>query len=143
MKRIQIVFVALFALALASTVASHAQTPAKHEATSVSALTPEEMAKDALAKWKATLNLTDQQVPGFEAVMTDSYRKMQAAKTAAAGDKAKMQASMQTIMKDRDTALSKVLTPEQMDTYRVKLAQATARARGHNAPVKKKEGTAK
>ena len=63
---------------------------------------------------------------------------MSAAKTAAAGDQAKMKASMQTIMKDRDQALSKVLTPDQMDTYRVKLGQATARARGHSTPVKKK-----
>ena len=136
MKRVQIVIVALFALALASTVASHAQTYTKHSGGS--ALTPEEMAKDALTKWKATLNISDQQAPGFEAVMTDSYRKMAAAKTAAGGDQAKMKASMQTIMKDRDQALSKVLTPDQMDTYRVKLAQATARAKGHSTPVKKK-----
>jgi len=49
--------------------------------------------------------------------MKDSYQKMADAKTAAAGDKAKMKESMESIMKDRSDALSKVLTPDQMKTY--------------------------
>ena len=78
---------------------------------------PEEMAKEAMAKWKKTLKLTDEQAPQFESIMTDSYQKMAAAKADAAGDKEKMKASMEQIMKDRSEALSKVLTPDQMKIY--------------------------
>jgi len=89
---------------------------------------PDDMAKEALAKWKTTLKLTDEQVPQFESIMKDSYAKMADAKKAAAGDKAKMKASMQTIMKDREDALSKVLTPDQMKTYQAKLNEAMYKA---------------
>ena len=90
---------------------------------------PEDMAKEALAKWKTTLKITDEQAPQFESIMADSYRKMADAKTAAAGDKAKMKASMQTIMKDRDDALAKVLTPDQMKIYHEKLSKAASHAK--------------
>jgi len=105
---------------------------AKTSATkSATAKSPEEMAKEALAKWKEVLKLTDEQVPQFESVMTESYQKMAEAKTAAAGDKAKMKASMQTIMSDRDAALAKVLTPDQMKTYHEKLEKMSSKAKEH------------
>jgi hypothetical protein len=78
---------------------------------------PEEMAKEQLPKWKKTLKLSDVQVPQFEQIMTDSYQKMADAKAEAAGDKEKMKASAEQILKDRQEALSKVLTPDQMKTY--------------------------
>lgn len=92
---------------------------------------PEEMAKDALAKWKDVLKITDEQAPQFESVMTDSYKKMADARTAAAGDKAKMKASMQSIGKERDEALAKILTPEQMKTYHAKMNEMTSSAKKH------------
>src|SRR5262249_17459362 len=64
-----------------------------------------------------SLKLTDEQAPQFESIMMDSYKKMGEARTEAGGDKEKMKASMQTIMKEREEALSKVLTPEQMKKY--------------------------
>jgi Spy/CpxP family protein refolding chaperone len=101
---------------------------------------PEEMAKEALAKWKTTLKITDEQAPQFESVMTDSYKKMADAKTAAAGDKAKWKTSMTSIMKERDEALAKVLTPEQMKIYHEK---ASKMASHYKKQMSKSEGAAK
>jgi hypothetical protein len=92
---------------------------------------PEEMAKEAVAKWKTTLKLTDDQTPQFESIMTDSYTKMAAAHTEAAGDKAKMKASMDQLMKDRADALSKVLTPDQMKTYEAQVTKNMHAAKSH------------
>jgi hypothetical protein len=98
------------------------------------------MAKQALAKWKTTLKITDEQAPQFESVMTDSYRKMAEAKTAAAGDKAKLKASMKDIMEDRSEALAKVLTPEQMEIYHKKVDKMASEA---HKKMEKAESTTK
>jgi hypothetical protein len=98
---------------------------------------PEDMAKEALAKWKTSLKLTEEQAPQFESVMTDSYTKMAAAKTEAAGDKTKMKASMEQIMKDRAEALSKVLTPDQMKTYEKQVSKNMSAAKKHMAAASK------
>jgi Spy/CpxP family protein refolding chaperone len=95
------------------------------------AKSPEEMAKTALAKWKDTLKLTDEQAPKFEAVMMTSYQKMADAKTAAAGDKAKLKASMTDIFKERDASVEQILTPEQMKTYRAKMAEMSKKGTEH------------
>ena len=126
MRWVRYSLIALLALAPASMLFTH--VPAA-EAKGTSAKTPEEMAKQALAKWKSTLKITDEQAPQFEQVMTDSYRKMADAKTAAAGDKTKLKASMKDIMEDRDEALAKVLTPEQMDTYHKKVEKMASQAK--------------
>ena len=118
-----------------------AATKAMPAKSSSMAKSPEEMAKAALAKWKNTLKITDEQAPKFEAVMTDSYKKMADAKTAAAGDKAKMKASMTEIMKDRDAQLATVLTPDQMKTYNAKMAEMMNKGKEHMA--KATEGSAK
>ena len=102
---------------------------------------PEEMGKAATAKWKDTLKLTDEQTPKFEAAMTESYKKMQDAHAAANGDKAKMKASMTTIMKDRDAQLAQILTPDQMKTYNAKMAEMKSKMNEHMA--KSTEATAK
>jgi methionine-rich copper-binding protein CopC len=121
MKVVRLALIPLLLLAFASTVFAQGAAmdstakPASHK--SATAKSPEEMAKEALAKWKTTLKLTDEQSPQFETVMMESYKKVADAKTEAAGDKAKMKASMETILKDREEALSKVLTPDQMKTY--------------------------
>jgi Spy/CpxP family protein refolding chaperone len=142
MKWVRFGLVPLLVLALASVSFAQATTDAK-PATAKSAAagkSPEDMAKQALAKWKGVLKLTPEQEPQFESVMTDSYHKMAEAKTAAAGDKAKMKASMETIMSDRDTELAKILTPDQMKIYHEKVAKMSAKAKEH---MSKAEGTAK
>lgn len=121
--------VSLFALAIVSLPFTQATAATKSASSSATAKSPEEMAKEALAKWKTTLNITDEQAPQFEAVMTDSYKKMAEAKTEAAGDKAKMKASMTTIMKDREDALGKVLTPDQMKIYKEHLSKMASHAK--------------
>ena len=103
---------------------------------------PEEMAKASLAKWKDTLKITDEQAPKFEAVMTDSYKKMADAHAAANGDKTKMKTSMTSIMKDRNEDLAKVLTPDQMKIYNEKMAAMQNKAKEHMAKAAT-EGTAK
>ena len=100
-------------------------------ASSTATKSPEERAKEALAKWKTTLKLTEEQAPQFESIMTDSYTKMAAAKTDAAGDKAKMKTSMDQILKDRAAALAKVLTPDQMKTYEKQVNMNVSTAKKH------------
>lgn len=125
MKFVRCSLIALVLIAFASTVFAQGAAmdstakPAAHKSATMKS--PEEMAKEALAKWKTTLKLTAEQEPQFESIMTDSYKKMADAKTEAAGDKAKMKASMETIMKDREEALGKVLTPDQMKTYQAQM----------------------
>lgn len=126
-----------------------AQTPtttdaAKPMAKSSAAMmkSPEDMAKQALAKWKDTLKITDEQAPKFEAVMTDSYKKMADARTAAAGDKAKMKESMESIMKDRDAALAGVLTPDQMKTYNAKMKEMAGKAKNWSKQGSEKSAAA-
>src|SRR5262245_37256418 len=135
MRLVRFGWVPLVLLVLASPVlAEKGMDYGKHAGQS-----PEEMAKNAVNKWKQTLKLTDAQVPQFEAVMTDSYKKMADAKTAAAGDKAKMKTSMATIMKDREEALSKVLTPDQLKTYQQKMTKMNKQAKAHMAKAEEAE----
>src|SRR5262249_33942543 len=135
MRLVRLGWVTLVLLLLASPVLAQGKSADKATPASAkhAAQTPEEMAKKALPKWKETLKITDEQAPQFESVMTDSYKKMADAKTAAAGDKAKMKASMQTIAKDRDEALAKVLTPDQMKIYQQKMAENMSKAKAHMA----------
>jgi len=113
MKSVRLVLLPLLLVAFATAPVAMAATSTSAK----SAKTPEEKATEALAKWKTALKLKDEQAPQFESIMKDSYQKMADAKKDAAGDKAKMKASMEQIMKDRHDALSKLLTPEQMKTY--------------------------
>ena len=121
MRWARLISVPLLLLAFASTVFAQESgmdsTAKAAPAKSSSAKSPEERAKEQLAKWKTTLKLSEVQVPQFESIMTDSYQKMADAKKEAAGDKEKLKASTEQILKDRQEALSKVLTPDQMKTY--------------------------
>jgi hypothetical protein len=137
MKLLRIGAVSLFALTLLALPLTQGVASAK---SSKSAKSPEELSKEALAKWKGTLKITDEQAPQFESVMTESYTKMAEAKTAAAGDKAKMKESMQTIMQERSDALAKVLTPDQMKIYNEKVNKMASEGKKKMA---KAEGAAK
>ena len=135
MKLARLVLVPLLLFAFASYAYAQSDatsSPAKPASTkSATAKTPEERAQEAMTKWKATLKLTPEQEPQFESIMADSYKKMSEAKTEAAGDKAKMKASMDGIMKEREEALSKVLTPEQMKTYEAQVTKNMKTAKKH------------
>lgn len=130
MKLLRFGAVPLFALALLSFPFTQAMAS---KSGSHAAKSPEEMSKQALAKWRSTLKITDEQAPQFEQVMTESYTKMAEAKTAAAGDKAKMKESMKGIMQEREEALAKVLTPDQMKIYNEKFNKAASHAKKHMA----------
>jgi Spy/CpxP family protein refolding chaperone len=133
MKLVRLLLVPALLVAFASTaLAQAASTDNTTKAAPAKATkSPEEMAKEALAKWKTTLKLTDEQAPQFESIMTDSYQKMADAKKEAAGDKTKMKASMETIMNDRKEALAKVLTPDQMKTYEKQASKNVSTAKKH------------
>jgi hypothetical protein len=139
MKWVRFGLVPLLVLALASMALAQATTDAKPAAAKSAAAgkSPEDMAKQALAKWKSVLKLTPEQEPQFTQVMTDSYQKMADAKTAAAGDKAKMKESMTTIMSDRDAALEKILTPDQMKIYHEKMTKMASEAHKHMSKTEK------
>ena len=135
MRLVRFGVVGLLVLAFASTFVAanaHAATTST-KSTSTATKSPEDMAKEALAKWKGVLKITDEQAPQFESVMTDSYKKMADAKTAAAGDHAKMKASLETIMKDREEDLAKVLTPDQMKIYKENVSKMVAAGKKHMA----------
>jgi len=136
MKWIRFGLVSLFVLGVSTAAMADEKTDAKPAAGKSNASakwngSPEDMAKSALAKWKGVLKLTPEQQPQFESVMKDSYEKMAEAKKDAAGDKAKMKASMESIMSDRETALGKILTPDQMKTYQAKMKEMSGKAKEH------------
>jgi Spy/CpxP family protein refolding chaperone len=131
LARLVLVPLLLFVFASYSYAEGEATSSPAKSAASKPSKTPEEKAQAALAKWKTTLNLTAAQEPQFESIMTASYRKMAEAKTSAAGDKTKMKASMATLMKERQQALSKVLTPEQMKTYEAEVAKSAKKHMEH------------
>ena len=79
---------------------------------------PADIAKAAIERWKVTLKITDEQAPAFESLMMNSFRQMARAKSSTAGDKAKTYAAVQAVFTERDAALAKLLTPEQLEVYR-------------------------
>lgn len=112
-------FVAILLLGVVSlgpaTIVHSAEKPKSVAAPS--ARSPRDVAMEALARWKTTLAITDDQAPRFESVMIDSYRRMAQAKAGAAGDKQKLHDSVMAVFTEREQALTKVLTPEQMKLY--------------------------
>ena len=146
MKWIRFGLVSLFVLGMSTAAMADEKTDAKPAAGKSNASakwngSPEDMAKSSLAKWKGVLKLTPEQQPQFESAMKDSYEKMAEARKDAAGDKAKMKASMESIMSDRETALGKILTPDQMKTYQEKMKKMSGKAKEHwnkNAKTEKK-----
>jgi len=126
MKAVRFALLPLLLIAFASVVSA----PVARSAAS-SPKSPDQMAAEALAKWKTVLKLTDEQAPQFESIMKDSYQKLADAKKEAAGDKAKLKTSTDQILKDRQEALSKLLTPEQMKTYEAQVHKNVSAAKSH------------
>jgi len=143
MKWIRFGLVSLFVLGLSTAAMADEKTDAKPAAGKSNASakwngSPEDMAKNAVAKWKDTLKLTPEQTPQFESVMKDSYEKMAEDRKDAAGDKTKMKAAMEKNMSDREAALAKILTPDQMKIYQAKMKEMAGKAKEHwNKEAKK------
>src|SRR5262245_3184190 len=138
MKWIRWSLVPMLLLALATVAFADDKPAAKTEAKPANAgkhegwnKSPEDMAKQQTAKWASTLKLTDDQKPKFESILKDSYQKTADAKKAAGGDKTKMKTSMQQIMAEQDESMSKLLTPDQMKTYKEEMAKKTSEAKKH------------
>jgi hypothetical protein len=144
MKWIRFGLVSLFVLAMSTAAMADEKTDAKPAAGKSTASakwngSPEDMAKSALAKWKDVLKLTPEQQPQFESVMKASYEKMAEDRKDAAGDKAKMKASMESNLNDREAALAKILTPDQMKIYQAKMKEMAGKAKHWNKEAAKTE----
>jgi Spy/CpxP family protein refolding chaperone len=124
---LKITLLAALSLSLMAATVHSAEKP--RSVAAPTARTPQDLANEALARWKTTLKITDAQAPRFESIMIDSYRKMAQAKASAAGDKAKLNDSVFAVFKEREAALVAVLTPEQMMLYRQHVHHATSYAK--------------
>jgi hypothetical protein len=89
---------------------------------------PEEMAKWIAARWKPILELSDEQTTRFEAAALESEKRTATARTAAGGDWAKFRELMRPVLADRNEAVAKILTPEQMKKYEAAMAEARKKA---------------
>ena len=92
---------------------------------------PMDVAKEVIARWKVTLKITDEQAPMFESVLMNSFRQMARAKAAAAGDKTKTYEAVLAVFREREAALAKVLTPEQMEVYLNNVHHGVSYAKKH------------
>ncbi len=90
--------------------------------------TPEETAKSTAARWKPILGLSDAQTADFEKVALETDRRSAEARAAAGGDAARLKESMRVILADRNAAVAKILTPEQMKKYDAAMALARRKA---------------
>ena len=80
----------------------------------------EERAKQT-TEWMTTeLNLTQEQVAPVDSINLLFTKAQQVVIQAADGDRDKMRENMTALDKEKETALSKVLTSEQLDTYKKK-----------------------
>ena len=121
---LRITLLAALCLSLMAAMGHSAQKP--QSVAAPTARTPMDIAREALARWKTTLKITDAQMSSFESVMIDSYRRMAQAKASAAGDKTKLHDSVMAVFREREAALANVLTSEQMQLYRAHVHQAAS-----------------
>jgi predicted nucleic acid-binding Zn-ribbon protein len=96
---------------------------------------PEELAKSIAARWKTLLGLSDEQTAQFEAAALSTEKKTAQARSAAAGDAAKLQESMAGIFKERKAAVEKILTPDQLKRYEELMAKARKKVADKAAPA--------
>ena len=89
---------------------------------------PEEMAKWIAARWKPILELSDEQTARFEAVAFEAEKRTAAARAASGSDFAKFREAMRPILEERNAAVAKVLTPDQMKKYEAAMALARKKA---------------
>ncbi len=103
------VFVALFALALASTPALAQQGPGGRRM-----LSPDER----LAQFIEQLDLTDEQATQMKPIIDEQSKKQQELFANSSGDRETMRAEMMKLMEETDEQYAEVLTEEQMNKYR-------------------------
>lgn len=89
---------------------------------------PEVRAKSIAVRWKPLLGLTDEQTVQFEKIALDAEKRTAQARVAAGGDPARLREAMAPILKDRNAAVAKLLTPEQMKKYEAAMDLARKRA---------------
>lgn len=95
----------------------------------------EEVAKSIAERWKTLLDLSGEQTRQFENLAFAIEKKTVDAKAAAAGDPAKLEASMTDIFKERQAAVAKILTPDQLKRYDELMARARRKAAQKAAPA--------
>jgi len=81
------------------------------------------------------LKLTDAQKPKVKAVLEESVKKMQELRSDSSVPQDQRREKMQALMKDQDTKLKAILTPEQSEKWQ----KAREEMRGKRGEGKKKE----
>lgn len=82
--------------------------------------TVEERAKRVTEWMKTELKLKQEQIAPVDSINLLFAKTQQVLFQAADGDRSKIRESMEGLEKEKETALSKVLTPEQLDVYKKK-----------------------
>ena len=103
------VFVALFALVLASTPALAQQGSGGRSMPSTD---------QRLARLTELLELTDEQAKQMKPIIEEQSKQQQELFENASGDRETMRAEMMNLMEETDEQYAEVLTEEQMNTYR-------------------------
>ncbi len=83
-------------------------------------MTVEERAKNVTEWMKTELKLTQEQLAPVDSINLLFAKTQQLLFQAADGDRSKIRESMEGLEKEKQTALSKVLTPEQLEAYKKK-----------------------
>ncbi len=83
-------------------------------------MTVEERAKNATEWMKNELKLSPEQITPVDSINLLFAKTQQLLFQAADGDRSKIRDSMEGLEKEKQTALSKVLTPEQLEAYKKK-----------------------
>jgi hypothetical protein len=98
-------------------------------------MTVEERAKGVTEWMKNELKLTSEQIAPVDSVNLLFAKTQQLLFQSADGDRAKIRESMEGLEKEKETALSKILTPEQLEAYKKKsqeMMQNRRRGGGRN-----------
>ncbi len=93
-------------------------------------MTVEERAKQTTKWMESELKLTKNQVAPVDSINLVFAKAQQALFQSAEGDREKIREAMTALEKEKETAFSKVLTPEQLETYKEKVKELMNRRRG-------------
>ena len=92
-------------------------------------MTPEESAKQTTEWMKTELKLTAQQVTSVETVNLDIAKEQAKLRESANGDFASMREAVQKLEEKRVAAFEKILTKEQLESYKKLAAERQQRGR--------------
>ena len=93
-------------------------------------MTVEERAKGITEWMKTELKLTPEQIVPVDSINLLFTKTQQLLFQSADGDRSKLRETLEGLDKEKDAALSKVLTPEQLEAYKKRNQEMQTRRRG-------------